>query len=89
MVLTFIPIIAVSTLGEPPFTATVEEAHAFLRKASVGWAQLAQAVTALAGIALLWFVVGLALLLARAEGNPPWRVGDRAACPACCCRRTC
>lgn len=73
LALTFIPIIAVSTLGEPPFTATVEESHAFPRKASVGWAQLAQAVTALAGIALLWFVVGLALLLARAEGNPPWR----------------
>jgi len=72
-VLIFTPIIAVSTLGEPPFTATVEEAHTFLRNASVGWVQLAQAVTALAGIALLWFVVGLALLLARAEGNPPWR----------------
>jgi hypothetical protein len=73
VVLIFTPIIAVSTLGEPPFTATVEEAHAFLRNSGVGWVQLAQAVIALAGIGLLWFVVGLALLLARAEGSPPWR----------------
>ena len=29
----------------------------------------------LAAMGLIWFVVGLALLLARAEGNPPWRSG--------------
>lgn len=72
-VLLFAPIIAVSTLGEPPFTATVEEAHAFLRNSSAGWVQVAQAVIVLAGIGLLWFIIGLALLLARAEGSPPWR----------------
>jgi hypothetical protein len=73
-VLIFAPIIAVSTLGEPPFTATVAEAHAFLRNtSSVGWVQSAMALAVFAGILLLWFVVGLALLLARAEGSPPWR----------------
>ena len=71
--LVFAPIIAISTVGEPPFTATAAEAQAFFRSASPGWVQAAQAVTALAGIGLLWFVVGLALLLGRAEGAPPWR----------------
>lgn len=72
-VLIFTPIIATSTLGEPPFTATGAEAHAFLIKAGAGWFQTAQAVVALAGIGLVWFTVGLVLLLAHAEGSPPWR----------------
>ncbi len=40
VVLIFTPIVAISTLGEPPFTATTEQAHAFLVNASVtgrGW----------------------------------------------------
>lgn len=72
-VLLFTPIIAISTLGEPPFTATVEQAHAFIRNSSTGWVQLSQSVLGLAALGLVWFVVGLALLLARAEGSPPWR----------------
>lgn len=71
--LLFAPIIAISTLGEPSFTATAEEAQAFLRNASAGWVQTAQAVLGLAAVGLVWFVVGLALLLGRAEGRPPWR----------------
>ena len=73
LVLIFTPIVAISTLGEPSFTATAEEAHAFLVNASVGWARLAMAVLPVAAIGLVWFVVGLTLLLARAEGSPPWR----------------
>jgi len=73
LVLIFTPIIAVSTLGEPPFTATTAEAHAFLVKANVSWARMANAVLTVAAIALVWFVVGLSLLLTRAEGSPPWR----------------
>ena len=72
-VLIFVPIVAISTVGEPPFTATADEAQAFFRSSSQGWVQIAQAVTVLAGIGLIWFVVGLALLLGRAEGSPPWR----------------
>ena len=72
-VLLFAPIIAISTLGEPPFTATVEQAYAFIRNSSASWVQLTQPVLTLAAIGLVWFVVGLALLLARAEGRPPWR----------------
>ena len=33
------------------------------------------AVPKLAAIGLIWFLVGLALLLARAEGKPAWRSG--------------
>ncbi len=73
LVLIFTPIVAISTLGEPSFTATADEAHAFLVNASVGWARLAMAVLPVAAIGLVWFVVGLTLLLARAEGSPPWR----------------
>lgn len=73
--LLFAPIVAISTLGEPPFTATAEQAQAFFSNGSVGWAQLATVVPKLAAIGLIWFVVGLALLLSSAEGNPPWRSG--------------
>ena len=72
-VLIFTPIIAVSTLGEPSFTATAGEAHAFLVNASVGWVSLAMATLVVAAIGLVWFVVGLTMVLARAEGSPPWR----------------
>ena len=73
-VLLFAPIIALSTLGEPPFTATVDEAYAFVRNAAAaGWVEIGQAVLGLAALGLVWFVVGLALLLGRAEGPPPWR----------------
>jgi hypothetical protein len=71
--LLFGPIIAISTLGEPPFVATAEQARAFFVNGSVAWAQTATAATNLAAIGLVWFVVGLTLLLGRAEGSPPWR----------------
>ena len=73
VLLIFTPIIAISTLGEPPFTATTEQAHAFLVNASAGWVGVATAALTVAVIGLIWFVVGLSLLLARAEGSPPWR----------------
>ena len=73
LVLIFTPIVAISTLGEPPFTATTEQAHAFLANASATWAGVATAALNVAAISLIWFVVGLSLLLARAEGSPPWR----------------
>jgi hypothetical protein len=61
--------------GEPPLTATAEQARAYFTNGSVGWAQLVTVVPKLAAIGLIWFLVGLALLLARAEGKPPWRSG--------------
>ena len=72
VVLLFAPIVAVSTVGEPPFVASAEEARAFFAGASQGWVQAAMALTSLSAIGLIWFVVGLSLLLGKAEGNPPW-----------------
>ena len=71
--LLFASIIAISTVGEPSFLASAEQARAFFINGSQGWVQTATALTSLAAIGLIWFVVGLSLLLGRAEGSPPWR----------------
>lgn len=73
----FAPFYALLILGkgEPPITATAEQAQAYFTNGSVSWAQLVTVVPKLAAIALIWFLVGLALLLARAEGKPAWRSG--------------
>ncbi|HEX3207656.1 MAG TPA: hypothetical protein VHQ68_15610, partial [Propionibacteriaceae bacterium] len=74
IVLLFAPIIAMSTLGEPAFVATREEVAAFFRNtAESSWADAAGTVALLGLVALTWFMVGLCLLLGRAEGQPPWR----------------
>jgi hypothetical protein len=74
MVLLFGPIIALSALGEPAFDATQEEVAAFVRNiAESSWADAAGAVAILGLVALTLFVVGLCLLLRRAEGEPSWR----------------
>lgn len=54
------------------FTASNDEARAYFANVSVGWAQTATAVS-VAAIGILWFIVGLTLVLGRAEGDPPWR----------------
>lgn len=70
----FGPIIAVSALGEPEFDATHEEVATFVRNmAESSWAGVAGTVALLGLVALTWFMVGLCLLLRRAEGDPPWR----------------
>jgi hypothetical protein len=71
-VVLFTAIIAMS-IGEPPFTASPQEALAFYLNSTAGWVQAATVVAALAVIGWIWFVVGLCLLLGRAEGSPPWR----------------
>jgi hypothetical protein len=74
IVLIFVPIIAMTSLGEPAFDATREEAAAFFRNtAESSWADAAGTVALLELVALTWFMVGLCLLLRRAEGEPPWR----------------
>ncbi len=62
-----------SSPGEPPFLASPEEALALYLNSTAGLVQAAMAVVGLAAIGWFWFVVGLCLLLARAEGSPPWR----------------
>ena len=74
VVLLFVPIVALSTQGEPPFTATAEQAHAFFVQAgAAGWSDVASSTVVLAGFALLWWLTGLAQIFGRAEGSPPWR----------------
>lgn len=74
VVLIFVPIIAMASLGEPPFDATREEVAAFFRNtAESAWADAAEAVLLLGVVALTSFMVGLCLILRRAEGEPPWR----------------
>jgi hypothetical protein len=72
----FAPIIALSTLGEPPFTATAEQDRAFFPNVSVGWPQLVTAVSKLAAIGLIWFLSGWRCCwLGRRASRP----GDRLA----------
>ena len=73
VVLLFGPIIAISTAGEPPFDATQDEAATFFRNAAVGWVHAAEATASIGMLVFLWFVVGLATLLRRVEGEPAWR----------------
>ena len=73
IVLLFATIIPLAALGEPPFTASDDEARAYLVKVSVGWPQTVIVLSSVAAIGFLWFVVGLTLVLRRAEGDPPWR----------------
>jgi hypothetical protein len=72
IVVLFAGVIA-SAPGEPPFTASPQEALAFYLNSTAGWVQAAMVVATLAAIGWIWFVVGLCLLLGRAEGSPPWR----------------
>jgi hypothetical protein len=41
VVLLFAPIIAISSLGEPPFVASAEQARAFFVNGSAGWVEAA------------------------------------------------
>lgn len=72
-VLLFAPIIAISTLGEPGFDATAEDAAEFFRAGDTGWVTAAEATAALGMLSFLWFVAGLTTLLRRTEGEPAWR----------------
>jgi hypothetical protein len=73
MVLLFAPIIAISTRGEPGFEATQQQTEAFFRNSDVAWVHLVGAVSTIGMLVLLWFLVGLATLLRRWEGEPAWR----------------
>lgn len=71
--LLFGPIIAISTVGEPPFDATQAEAATFFSNADSAWVHAAQATASIGMLAFLWFVVGFTTLLRRVEGEPAWR----------------
>jgi hypothetical protein len=72
--LLFAPTIAISTLGEPPFDGSPNEISAFFDAVvESGWAPAAQTLQAVGTLTLLWWAVGLFLVLRRAEGDPAWR----------------
>ena len=77
-----------ASLGEPPLEASTTDAAEFFRNsAEADWVQPVVAVGALGMIGLLWFLVGLVVLLraprvTRPCVRPwPWR-------PRCCSRPT-
>lgn len=72
-VLLFAPIILISTLGEPGFTANRAQAAEFFRAGDTAWMSAAEATATLGMLAFLWFVAGLSTLLRQAEGEPAWR----------------
>ncbi|MEO6413415.1 MAG: hypothetical protein ABIO48_12595 [Pedococcus sp.] len=73
-VLLFAPVIAVSGLGEPPLHADEQEVVAFFdATAETGWFEATETVLLIGTLVLLWSLVGLGLLLRRAEGQPAWR----------------
>lgn len=69
----FASVIAISSLGEPPLDAAVDDVLTFVRRTEVGWYPIAEMIFVLAMLGMLWFLVGLGLILRRAEGDPAWR----------------
>jgi hypothetical protein len=73
-VLLFGAIIPLGSLGEPPLEASTEDAAAFIRKVGeTDWVPPLEAMGTVGMIGLLWFLVGVVVLLRRAEGDPAWR----------------
>jgi hypothetical protein len=72
--LLFGAIIPLGSLGEPPLEASTGDAAEFIRNAAeADWVQPLQTMGSIGMIVFLWFLVGVAVLLRRAEGEPPWR----------------
>jgi hypothetical protein len=76
-------IIPLAAVGEPPFTASNDEARAYFANVSVGWPQTATALSSVAGIGILWFIVGLSLI--SAELRATRRGGQRSHSYLGCC----
>jgi hypothetical protein len=55
------------------FTSDAEQTVAFFRSIDDAFGALSSFLTAVGLIAMLWFAIGLALLLRRYDGDPPWR----------------
>lgn len=59
--------------GEPPINATAAQAAEYVRGLDATWLRLVEAVSDIGMFVLLWFMVGLALLLRRFDGEVPLR----------------
>lgn len=71
-VLLFATVIA-GAPNEPPLDATTAEAADFVKGLDASWIPPVEAMGDIAIVVLLWFMVGLALLLRRYEGEVPVR----------------
>ncbi|KGN34988.1 hypothetical protein N802_00575 [Knoellia sinensis KCTC 19936] len=72
--LLYAPIIAISTLGEPPLHASEAEIAEFYRNTSTtSWYEAAEITSVIGTLVLTWALVGVAMVLGRAEGAPFWR----------------
>jgi hypothetical protein len=63
----------VGTHAEPPFNAPADEFLTHYRAPNTVASDLRSFVFTVALVTFAWFVVALAILLRRAEGEPPWR----------------
>jgi hypothetical protein len=64
---------------EPDFRGSAEEVQVFLRSVSSPLHEVRAFVLVLGIVTFLWFSVSLAVILRRAEGDPPWRSAIAAA----------
>jgi hypothetical protein len=71
-VLLFAGLIA-SSSGEPPVDATTAQAAEYVRGLDATFVRQAEVVSDIGMFVLLWFMVGLALLLRRVDGEVPLR----------------
>jgi hypothetical protein len=55
------------------FSSDAQQAVAFFRSIDDAFGAVSSFLTAVGLIAMLWFTIGLALLLRRYDGDPPWR----------------
>jgi hypothetical protein len=65
---------------EPGFTGDAAAVRTFFASVAGTGHQIGRALVTVGLIAVLWFSTGLALLLGRAEGSPPWRSAIAAMC---------
>ena len=65
--------------NEPTFDGEPDEVLAYLRATSSALAGFGSYLIVVGMVAMIWFAIGLALMLGRAEGRPPWRSSVAAA----------
>jgi Domain of unknown function (DUF4386) len=64
---------------EPAFDGGADAVLAYFRATSSTLAGFGSYLMVVGMVAMIWFAIGLALLLGRAEGRPPWRSSIAAA----------
>ena len=70
---------SVSGAREPAFDGDADAVLVYFRATGSTLAGFGSYLVVVAMVAMIWFAIGLALLLGRAEGKPPWRSSVAAA----------